>query len=669
MIPRQQYLLEMLSNNDVTFFIPPYQRNYEWTEEQCKIFVEDVKNTYANNIKGERAEHFFGSITYFRGRSNAFGEPSKLVLIDGQQRITTTMLFLAAVRDVAGGESVIENRFLINERVHGGDNENKIKLKQVEADWEAYKKIIFSEDLADREKKSCVYKNYKYFCDVLRKCGADKFGFIQNGLAKFSIVSIELEPEHNSWENPQEIFESMNSLGKPLSLADLVRNYLLLGMDADRQNVLYTKYWLNIEHQLSGIVELSKFVRDYMQGKYKCSYPTASEMNFKKLYNLFKKNFSYYNAEELLKELSLNAGIYRVIISGTDSGNEEIDKELKDLLALNVTTVYSFLLELFRAWKIDNKFTSQDIYGILHAFKIYCLRRRLAKVALAENKNFPLLVKYIETLSKSSNKSEKMFEILANQEYNLRVPNDDELTRILKEDNFYNFRYNKFIFSLIEEKLTKCRPNQCDKNLQIEHIMPQSLNDNWKRELGEDFEAIHFKYVHNIGNLTLIRHNQELSNKSFEDKKKIYDNNAGLQIARSEITDKNKWDDESIENRMGWIIKFLLTDVLPIPDIMRRANNFRDKEKVRRKFSFEDVGLLGKIITFIDAPSITAKVIDSKHVEYQGKRYKLAPLTREIKEQLGTANPSGSYQGSQFWTYNGKKLIGLSRIVEEDGVR
>ena len=160
MIPQERKLLDMLSNNDVTFFIPPYQRNYEWSDEQCKVFLDDVIKTYTANTSGKPAEHFFGSITFFQTEAS-FGEPNKLVLIDGQQRITTTMLFLVALRDILGQNGLgpyIDAKYLKNNNVKG-DIEYKVKLKQVETDWAAYKNIILSAELSTTEKNSAVSPN------------------------------------------------------------------------------------------------------------------------------------------------------------------------------------------------------------------------------------------------------------------------------------------------------------------------------------------------------------------------------------------------------------------------------------------------------------------------------------------------------------------------------
>lgn len=410
MIPSEQKLLKMLSSNDVTFFIPPYQRNYEWSNEQCEVFLEDVKKTYAANKQGKKVEHFFGTVTYFSDET-PFGQPNKLVLIDGQQRITTTMLFLVALRDISEDQNIksfIDNKYLKNENATDNQNEYKIKLKQVETDWEAYKNIILGEPIDESQKDSAVYRNYKWFMNELTKLVNKNYelnNLIELGINKFSVVAVELQPEKNEWENPQEIFESMNSLGKPLSLADLVRNYLLLGLDADTQTNYYNKYWLKIEKVIPK--QVSNFIRDYMQAYLCKACLKATEANHKKLYAQFKDVFKNSSPADLLSQLKSSAEIYAYLVSGVSTGNKEIDRQLHDLEQMNITTAYSFLLGLLRMWK-ESTFKNEDIVDILEAFKIYCFRRRfILGLTSAENKNFPQLTKYMEDLAKASDKKRR----------------------------------------------------------------------------------------------------------------------------------------------------------------------------------------------------------------------------------------------------------------------
>lgn len=658
MIAQENKLLQMLSNNDVTFFIPPYQRNYEWSDEQCTVFLEDVIKTYEQNDSGKTAEHFFGSITFFQTEA-AFGQPNKLVLIDGQQRITTTMLFLIAMRDIMDDQTMathIDSKYLKNNNV-SGDSEYKVKLKQVETDWVAYKNLVLSESLTEQEKNSAVWRNYKYFYNKLSEYKDADYhlgDLITKGLNKFSVITIELQPERNAWENPQEIFESMNSLGKPLSLADLVRNYLLLGLDADTQSFLYSQYWLHIERVIPG--QVSNYIRDYMQAVERRAFLKATESNYKELYGLFKRTFFNSDAKELLKDLSECATIYSYLIFEESCGNKQIDRLLQDLSKINVTTAYSFLLVLLKEWK-NGEFSDQDIIDILGVFRIYCLRRRLLGITSGENKTFPLLAGKIKEIKEAPNKKDKMFDILAHQESYLRLPNDIELSRYLETMNFYNFRYSKFYLSLIEESITRSRPDQSDEKLQVEHIMPRTLNGDWQAELGENYEMIHQELVNTIGNLTLIRHNQELGNKKFADKKRIYEENAGLQIAKTEITNHDKWTADAIKERSMWITTILLRDVLAIPDKMRKINNFNQKES--RGLSFESLQLIGLDIDFIEDPTICAHVVSDKEVEFEGRRWRLSPLTKEIQTRRGKLNASGAYQGAWWWEYDGIRLYDI----------
>ncbi|MDD7218737.1 MAG: HNH endonuclease family protein, partial [Clostridia bacterium] len=413
-------------------------------------------------------------------------------------------------------------------------------------------------------------------------------------------------------------------------------------------------YWLHMENILPH--KLSDFIRDYMQGIFRCSYPVASEANYKKLYGIFKNNFKGKNSQSLLQELSGYSDIYKYVISDSSCGNENIDKQLSDLRKIKVTTSYSFVMMLMSE-REQKKFTDVDIIDILEAFNIYCLRRRIMGLTSGENKVFPTLVNQIKDLEQADDKKLKMFEILSKQESMLRLPNDIELTRYMETMNFSNFQYCKFILSLIEEKLTKNRPDLTDKKLQLEHIMPQKLNEKWKIDLGSNYDNIHQTYVNTIGNLTLIRHNQELGQKPFIEKKDIYENHAGLQIARTKITDKESWNEDSIKERTNWMIEFLLEEVLPIPDQMRKVNNFNVKNI--KGLSFQSLQLIGLDINFIYDPTITAHVINDKEVEFEGTKWKLSPLTREIQTRRGAVNKSGAYQGAQYWEYDGIKLADI----------
>lgn len=653
---QEQKLLELLSNHNVTFFIPPYQRNYEWDEAQCTAFWDDVLAAYRKNRDGRKTEHFFGTLTYFQSES-VFGQPTQLVLIDGQQRVTTTMLFLLAMRDLLRDErqkDVIDGMYLKNDKVTGENDEYKIKLKQVESDWPAYKNLVLGKALPPAERLSAVYRNYLFFRGKLKASQmavTDLTKLIDWGIAQFSVVTVELETK-NSWENPQEIFESMNSLGKPLSLSDLVRNYLLMGKNAADQEKLYRDFWLGIERSVPGYIH--DFVRDFIQLRTKRAQKQATQNNAKELYRIFK-DYAKVNdlkSEAMLADLSRMAPLYAAVVSGKWPGHEGVGKKLSDLQYMKASVANSFLLGLLEECH-QGALSDFELTEILDAFRIYIVRQRILGLSAAANKAFPELVKYFGDLENAPDKRRRMFEILGRQQYNLRIPSNRELEAYLREANFYNFAYKKFILALVEESLTKSRPDLRDPSLQVEHIMPQTLNAAWKADLSEDAENVHRELCDTIGNLTLIRHNQELGNRAFAVKKEIYVNHAGLQIAKTKIEDCEKWDAETIRRRSRWIVEFLLKDVLPVPE---QTPNFRNKP---RGLSFEYLGLIGEYIEFVEDRSFRAKVVSDDSVEFEDKIWKLSPLTKELKRRLGTATPSESYKGSQYFEYGGKKLEAL----------
>ncbi|GHU08795.1 hypothetical protein FACS189431_5710 [Alphaproteobacteria bacterium] len=659
------HILKLLSNNDVTFYIPPYQRNYEWEKEQCKILLDDI-NKLATNQDG--SEHFFGTVIYY-AESTILGQPDKYILVDGQQRLTTTMLILIALRDKIKDKATkeyIEKKYLKNDSVEG-ELEYKVKLKQVESDWEVYKNIVLGYPVDDGDKSSRVYQNYGYYLAEFEKYTQEELtDLVENGINKLSIVTIQLEPEKNTWEKPQEIFESMNSLGKPLSLADLVRNYLLLGKTSEQQEKLYREYWLNIEKNLSNLpnqFSVSSFIRDYMQLIQGKSYKKATETNYKELYREFKSLFyDTENHEKLLVELRELSFCY-AIIGGKSSGAEKIDNIIQDLTRIEFSSFYSFILGILRLQK-DNKLSNIDVYDILESMFFYICRRRVLRITQGENMNVPTLVKYFDEIIKSDNKKDKIFEILSDLPYALRLPNNNEILASLQAPgaNFYNLKGCKLVLSLIEEKITKSRPDMDDPLLQIEHIMPQTLNQAWKNKLGENAVEIHDEYINNIGNLTLIRHNQELGNKPFDDKKEVYETKAGLQIAKNKIVDNDKWGQYEIINRAKYISDLIVDKVFPISVNLAKTNNWSQEKKSSNALSFEELNLIDEEIYLMENPSYVAKVIDSKTLLYKDKKYKLSPLTREIMTELGKVNKSGAYWGVDRWGYQGKTL---KKLMEE----
>lgn len=658
------YLLESLSNNDVTFFIPPYQRNYEWSTETCRVLLSDVQRVASSNLTGAKTEHFFGSIVYVVEESG-FGLPAKFVLTDGQQRITTTMLLLMALRDSiddSGYQDTIQKRYLENDRA-GEGTEFKIKLKQVESDWEAYKLLALRREIPPDQMNSTVYQNYLFFRRTIDPLDdSDKKSFLEKGLMKFSTISIQLEPDRNPWENPQEIFESMNSLGQPLSLADLVRNYLLMGRSSREQTSLYNEFWLTLEKRLPG--RLSEFLRDWMQADQHKSFKVARESNYKELYSLFKEVARRRNVEELFQDFVRFSRPYAVACGLEPTNVPGIDQVIFDLNVIGVAPAYSYLTEVLLAWQ-SNRLSDADVVSVLTAVRTYLLRRRVLGIAAAENKFFPALGARLDDLVASDSRAETLFGQLSSQEYALRLPNDDELSSRLATMNFYNLgrsrNYPRLLLSLAEELLTKSRPAWDDSHLQLEHIMPQKLSPQWRAALGKSADETHQELVNNIGNITLIRHNQELGNKAFAEKKLLYSGQSGLQVAQNQVIDQDSWDAESIAARQRYLVGMLVGNVLGVSPKFKHGSNWKQVQTESAQFNSRQIlnQLIGESIHYVPNPTISAQVVSDSKVLFEGKEWSLSPLTRELKERDGAVSKSSAFQGALYWSWDDTRLVDL----------
>lgn len=677
MKPEAYYLLDFISTKSVNFMIPPYQRNYEWGEDQCKFLFEDIVKTAEERANGNKVDHFFGTLIFYMKESGFLGS-KKLILTDGQQRITSAMLFISAVRDLLSENDIKDRDYDSVTELYDEYNDSYLfnlkrhsiepRLIQIEKDKEVYLQIIHGEDVKNRE--SVIYRNYQYFKTKLEEYSKKHpdqslADLVESGLSGFQIVAIELEPERNSWENPQDIFESMNSLGKPLSLGDLVRNYLLIGKSIPEQEELYKLYWVRVEEAVPD--NTSDFIRDFMQMTAQHDYKKATDTNTKELYREFKILFHNTDTTKLLKSFVTASEVYASILDPKkhSTGSGKIDRLLTDFNHIKATTAHSLLLEALLMWK-RKEVTEEALAEVLDVFRIFLLRRRTVKLTNAENKALPLMSSKLSEFLNAKNPREATFEFLKSNPSRMRMPSDKEIEEVLKNDNFYSLGISKLLLVLMEEKLTKYQIPLDDKTLQKEHILPQSLSNAWKKQLGSDFERIQNELTDNIGNITLIRHNQELGNKSFMDKKVIFENYSGLQIAKTNITNNDQWGEKEILKRRDWMIRTLLDEVMPVPKHMTFVNQSRSTR--RSSLNFGRLGLIGKTLDSTYVPGLQVKVVNEKKVEYNGKQYSLSGLVRELKRARNEQNASGSYDGPAYWTYKGTPLLELyeQSFLEDD---
>lgn len=568
MEPHKKDLIDLLKLEN-GFIIPPFQRRYEWDEKQCEILCNDIfKTANINSNSGHeltKSIHFFGTFIVSSDGLSPF------TVIDGQQRIISSILFLAACAHSQYCSEELKAE--INGIIF---NNNNPRLQQNDLDQGVYEKIINNDkNFPPHWENSNLWRNYSYFqTEIGRQCHgqADLKRLLEEGLKNFHAVLLTFS---SSEENLQEVFESINSTGRPLLLSDLVRNYLLMGLNFDDQKACMKSYWEPIERIFSPLKEqknpkvpsISEFIRDYMQSEKCTSYPKPSLSNNQELYYAFKDIFPAPTGFKDMEALKRAADLYSVVVCLKSSGDPKIDQIFRDLKEMEAKTAYSFLLALLSE-REKGQFNDKDVILITEPLRSYFLRRRICGLSKGEDKVFPSLIRDTENLAKAEDKRNAMYRILCGLNESGRFPSDDEFAAHLRAENFYQSEQKKKLFrlliELINENQSRNRLQKQDNyDLQIEHVMPQKLNPAWQKELGGDAENVHLQWLNNIGNLTLISRNQEISNKSFSEKKEIYKTQPAI-ATDSSVMNSEQWNAQSIQNRQEYLISQALAAV-PLP--------------------------------------------------------------------------------------------------------
>ncbi len=440
-----------------TFYIPVYQRNYDWKRIQCKALFKDIENIATDE---NRSSHFLGTIVYVEGESLA--NFRKFIVIDGQQRLTSIMLLLKAVVDLTDNEDLkleIEQSYLTN---RFSPEPLKIKLKPMKQDAGNFHKLI-NNQIKDME-ESQILLNYNLFKDLMEESALSPEEIYQ-GIQKLEIVYIQLAKER---ENPQLIFESLNSTGLDLTQADLIRNYLLMGQDYNQQERLYSDYWVKLERLLPDAM-ISDFIRDYLTLK------TKTIPNKDKVYISFKEYYqriNNYDSEGFLEELK-TYGEYYSWFKYCNSPDEEVNKKLSQLQRLKSTVVYPFLLNIFEDCYMYHNIDTSMICRTLDVILSYVMRRLLCEMpANALNKVFASMAKDIGRYD-GEDLCDKVALVLAGKKGKAVFPDDILLKEKLMLRNSYKFIHIKYILEQIECKQGKEIVNFDE--LTIEHIMPQTL--------------------------------------------------------------------------------------------------------------------------------------------------------------------------------------------------
>lgn len=605
---RDSYRIPQFFNNDrQLFLIPLYQRKYAWEIKHCKRLFLDLEKVQTQNIKS----HFFGSIVYLQASQH----DDDLLIIDGQQRITTvSILILAAINSVKNGimENDLGERYLekISEKYllapyrHGVDR--KIKLRPIESDMKAYDALFENDETKFvPSEQSGMTRNYKLFCELLKYTSLT-FPQLIEAIERLVIIEIRLDSD----DNPQLIFESLNSCGKDLEEADKVRNYLLMSLSNEEQEVFYKKYWSKIEEYTDETPTM--FIRDYLMMKDRCL------KNISELYFEFKAFDERTNMprEELLADMTKFAKYHMQILKGK-AGDEKLDRKLWQLSNINSNVPMPYEMA-FMDYAEEMGMSNEEKYGVFDVIENFWARRIICnKPANAlnrlyitlhseilriikehEDRNIPLTESYVELLK----------FVLLRKKGTTSVPSDKDIEELFPKRQIYKMPidYKCFMFERMEnadnvEGDKSIVQRLKDKKLSVEHIMPQTLTSQWKSDLGEDWQNIYDNYLHTFANLTLTGYNTSYSNHSFTDKKEGYTDHKGNAVygfkdsplyLNSYLKTCSKWTLDEIKERQ----KILLDRFMHLWPMIETAYVPLEKETESVVFGDDDVELTGREI-------------------------------------------------------------------------
>lgn len=571
-------LFDFLEQPKTMFLVPVYQRNYEWSKEQCEILFNDIMNI----LKYDKKSHFLGTIVYV---NESGPNLTKLfTIIDGQQRITSIKLLLKVLYDITEDDELKQDieEFLYNRKFT--DN-NFLKLKSVEKDRFVYSKIMNDEiKEIDNNYFSKLIDNYKLFYELV---SSSRYSIekLFDAISKLIIVGIELDSNQKS-ENPQIIFESINSTGLSLMSSDLVRNFLLMGINSDSQEKLYHKYWIKIEEILP-TNQIPIFLRQYL------NMYNGVPINKEKVYEEYKNHFhnSQLDSETALSDL-LRYSEYYSWIKNEEIPYEQARKSISLINRLNANTVYPYLMKML--YYVDTQIYSwEDFTKIVSVIESYLYRR-----AVCDKKTNPMN-KFFSKLAINISKTNELLNLmneLTVKKGTLEFPSDNEFVNDFVNSDIYNRKNNiaKSTLMLLEEKSNKEKLDF--EKLQVEHIIPQTLTQQWKVDV-DKAEQVNERYGNTIGNLTLTGYNSELSNKRFIDKKEFY-KDSNISITRFIANNYNKWDEKDILSRAN-LLSEEIVKIWPYPKVINSEDNLVLSGEYTLSDQINVTGLKPKAITIL----------------------------------------------------------------------
>lgn len=569
-------LIEYMEGSKKRFIIPVYQRNYDWKIENCKQLYDDLIQVIKNNSK----THFFGSIVSVYEPS---GRNTEFLIIDGQQRLTTMSLLFLAMYNLLEEKIIISEDESLKDQIYEDflvdkyqPQEKRMKLKPIKNDQKAFSKLFNSKD--DYIKDSNLTINYSYFYERIQKQEIT-IDELFDAICRLEIINITL----NNEDNPQLIFESLNSTGLDLSEGDKIRNYILMGLPKQKQDEYYEKYWNCIEKCTK--YDVSSFIRDYLSVK-QLVIPSQ-----KKVYINFKKYVedSSLKIIEILEDLLSYAKRYNILLCGKTS-SKELNSCINRLNRLETTVTRPFFLEVLRLYD-ENQINLNEVAEAFSITESYLFRRTICDLPTnALNKIFLLLNREIMRYDGTdSNYIEKLKFALLSKKDRARFPNDDDFSLMFTEKPIYQMNSKNKIYIL--ERLENFGTLE-DKDIyrhydegeySIEHIMPQHLTPAWIKELGDSYEEIHDTWLHRIANLTLTAYNSKYSNSTFVEKKTMKNGfeDSGIRL-NTYVSKKDKWTLAELRDRNDYLLKRAL-DIWAFP-----STNYKPQEKQLDSYTLDD---------------------------------------------------------------------------------
>ena len=608
----EKKIKDLFSEAKTFFAIPVYQRDYNWQEKDIDI-----------------TSHFIGSIVYIHEGVYGIGE-KEFYVIDGQQRmITITLLHIALYHRLKESKEEyadeIYELYLVNKF---SKRDIKLKLLPPEENLNILNKILEEnwEELEEYQDRNIV-KNYKFFKEIISNYSNEEIEYLLAGLDKIIYVDIALEKDK---DDPQKIFESLNSTGLDLSQGDLIRNYILMDLEREKQNLVYKNLWLPIENncKISLGNEIKNYVSDFIR-----DYLTLKNGKIPSKPKVFEEFKEFYdkNNDEQLEDIKNFSEEYSHIIKPNTEKDKDIRKELENLKVLDQTVINTFLIGILKDYR-ENKIVKNEILEILKLLQSYIWRRFITeKPSNALNKIFQGM--YLR-ISKDQKYYKSLEESLLNQDF----PTDDELKEALKTKNVYKDKEKlRYVFKELENYNHNELIDFENEKITIEHIFPQKPNKSWKEKYS-DYELEEMKtFKDTISNLTLTGSNANLGNKSLLEKRNddIHGYKNSKLYLNKYLGKLNEWNLSAMEGRFEELFKNIVK-------IWKRPESSEDKDIEKVTFVLKGAASsgTGKLLAYEKFEILKGSIIvkgnkGNENVEKRNKRIIEELLENNLVEKDG----------------------------------